>query len=214
MDLQALIEAINKLLAAIGVDPLPETANEDNLVPLLEGVALAIGQVGHEPDGDENTDDGSQDDDLGQDDGSTDATGVNTAVKMSNMLRAIVSEALSPFETRLDLMSAKMGLEVQSAEDASKAQYMTFRNLLGKSGVSEATLLGKDALAMQVGWKPELLEGLSPTITMANVSRGAAGIVPTEPVADVDLANEKPTDDVVAERLKARGIDPKFMPKS
>jgi hypothetical protein len=217
MDLQALIEAINKLLAAIGVDPLPETANEENLVPLLEGVALAIGQVGNhdEPDGDEGADNDQQD--LGLEDGSTDATGGNTSVKMSNMLRGIINDAIaehvSPLAQQMSLLSAKVGVEVESAEETEKANYMLFRNALAKSGVSEATLLGKDALAMQIGWKPALLEGLSPTITMQNVSRGGAGIVPPAHVSDVDPAGDKPSDKEIEERLKARGVDPKFMPK-
>lgn len=223
MDLAALIEAINKLLAAIGVDPLPETANEDNLVPLLEGVALAIGQVGHEPDGDENLADNDEGD-LGADDGSADATGANVgggvapSVKMSNMLRGLISEAIDakvgPLTARLEALSEKAGVEIQSAEDVAKAQYMTFRNALAKGGVTEATLLGKDALAMRLGWDPQLLEGLSPSITMANVSRGAAGINPPEPVTEVETSDAKPTDDEVAARLRARGIDPdKYMPK-
>lgn len=222
MDLAALIEAINKLLAAIGVDPLPETANEANLVPLLEGVALAIGQVGHEPDGDENLADNDEDD-LGADDGSADATGANVGggvapgVKMSNMLRGFINEAIeahvAPLTAQMTALSAKAGVEIQSAEDVAKGQYMTFRNALAKGGVTEATLLGKDALAMRLGWDPALLEGLSPSITMANVSRGAAGINPAEPVTDVETSDEKPSNDEVAARLKARGIDPKFMPK-
>jgi hypothetical protein len=214
MDLAALIEAINKLLAAIGVDPLPETVNEETLVPLLEGVALAIGQVGHEePDGDEQFADGD-DDDLGPDSNTADATGANTSVKMTNALRAIVGEALAPFSAQLAAVSAKVGLEVQSVEEAEKGRYMLFRNELAKAGVSEATLLGKDALALQLGkWNPALLEGLSPTITMTNVSRMAASATPVEQ-QDVEVESDKETDDEVAARLKARGIDPKFMPKA
>ena len=212
MDFAALIAAINALLAAVGVDALPDGTDETNLVPMLQGVALAIGQAEDQQDG--GADDATEGDANATDTGAVDATGAaldgsQGNVKMSNRIRAEVAKAVEPLNASMaELKELITGQKVVEGETA-KSKYMTFRNALGKSGVAEAVLAGKDKLAERLGWDPAVLEGLSPTIKMSNVGRSQAT---TEAPKLDGQGPETLSDDAVAQRLKARGIDPKFMP--
>lgn len=214
MDLQALIAAINALLQAFGLGQLGDDTNEQNIVGRLEGLAMAVGgQVPPDEPDPSNADPGA----VGTDTGNADATGAGVA--MNNRLFGGISKLVdqrfaalkSEFKPLIDGVNTLLSSEVAKKTAEKKDAYMTFRNRLGEAGVEEAILAAKDKLAEKLDWSPEVLEGLSPTVRMNNATKAGAKPTPAEGQGGEDGPL---SDDAMAARLKARGIDPALMPKS
>ena len=117
----------------------------------------------------------------------------------------------SEFKPLIDGVNTLLSSEVAKKTAEKKDAYMTFRNRLGEAGVEEAILAAKDKLAEKLDWSPEVLEGLSPTVRMNNATKAGAKPTPAEGQGGEDGPL---SDDAMAARLKARGIDPALMPKS
>lgn len=224
MNLAALLAAINALLEKIGIGPMPDDTNEQNIIPRLEGIALALGaQV--EPDGDEGMDEtddaGAEGEIEGAANGGNDGGGGGGAppIQMSNLLQQVdqrIQRANQPILAALDKLTTAVAGRKLDEEETAQARYTRFESALGKGGVPAGVLASKRKLAAKLDWDTTVLEGLSPTITMASLvsSKGASEEVGADALDgdESSVADKMLEKSDVEARLKEKGIDPKFMP--
>lgn len=210
MDIAALVAAINSLLEAFGLGQLPDGTDETNIVPRLEGIALAVG--------------GSVDDTAGGDTNPNDAGdpgaaaaaagGGGAPAMMSNLLRQVdarIAQANKPLADAMTKLTAALTAKTGEEAETAEAKFMKFYNALGKAGVVEAILAPKLAIAKKIGWDTTILEGLHPTIKLSNLVSAAGATV--EPPKE-ENASGMLTDEQVAARIKARGGKVDNMPKA
>lgn len=213
MDILALIAAINAILAKLGVQGLPDNTDETNLIPRLEGVAMVIGGLMSE----EETEPPEGTEGAAPAGGAAAADQVAAAVQggqpvaMSNLLAEVdkrIGAANRPLLDGLAALTAAINGKSKAEGEDKKGRYMAFKNSLGKAGISAAVLDSKDKIGEAMDWDLNVLEGLHPTIRMNNLVSGAAATV-DNPADKSDVLTES---DLEA-RLKAKGIDSKFIPK-
>ena len=210
MDIAALVAAINSLLEAFGLGQLPDGTDETNIVPRLEGIALAVGgSVDDTPAGDTNPNDAG---DPGA--AAAAAGGSGAPAMMSNLLRQVdarIAQANKPLTDAMTKLTAALTAKTGEEAETAEAKFMKFYNALGKAGVVEAILAPKLAIAKKIGFDTSILEGLHPTIKLSNLVSAAGATV--EPPKE-ENASGMLTDEQVAARVKARGGKVDNMPKA
>ena len=210
MDIAALVAAINSLLEAFGLGQLPDGTDETNIVPRLEGIALAVGgSVDDTPAGDTNPNDAG---DPGA--AAAAAGGSGAPAMMSNLLRQVdarIAQANKPLTDAMTKLTAALTAKTGEEAETAEAKFMKFYNALGKAGVVEAILAPKLAIAKKIGFDTSILEGLHPTIKLSNLISAAGATV--EPPKE-ENASGMLTDEQVAARVKARGGKVDNMPKA
>jgi hypothetical protein len=200
MDFAALLAVINAIFKALGLGQLPDTTTEENIVPRLEGLAMALG-------GEVTTDEPpAGGDDPPKTDAGAVAAGAGAPAMMTNILRNVdarITQANKPILAALEklttIATAKAGEVVLDA----KAKYILFRNALAKHGVIEADLAKKDKIAEKCDWDPDVLEGMVPTIKMSNLVSAAGATV--EPPIEKNEPSGALTREQLEARVKARG---------
>lgn len=204
---QALIDVLNKLLAAAGAGSIPETiTDEPSLVAFLEGVASTMSGGETEPEPEADASGGEPADEAMAGMANMAGRGMAMSNKNADALFLRLSNNL-----KAEMKPLRDEIESLKTErtNTAKDSYIEFETALGKGGVAAVTLSNKRKIAAQCGWDRAVLEGIHPTITMSNISKGqASGNAPVVP----GDSHKAATNDEVAARLKARGIDPKFMP--
>lgn len=210
MDIAALVAAINSLLEAFGLGQLPDGTDETNIVPRLEGIALAVGgSVDDTPAGDTNPNDAG---DPGA--AAAAAGGGGAPAMMSNLLRQVdarIAQANKPLTEAMTKLTAALTAKTGEEAETAEAKFMKFYNALGAKGVTEATLAPKLAIAKKVGWDCAILEGLHPEIKLSNLVSAAGATV--EPPKE-ETPSGMLTDEQVAARIKSRGGKVENMPKA
>lgn len=210
MDIAALLAALNSIFEAFGLGQLPDGTDETNLVPRLEGLAIAVGgSVDDTPAGDTNPNDAG---DPGA--AAAAAGGGGAPAMMSNLLRQVdarIAQANKPLADAMTKLTAALTAKTGEEAETAEAKFMKFYNALGKAGVPEATLAPKLAIAKKIGFDCVILEGLHPTIKLSNLVSAAGATV--EPPKE-ENAPGLLTDEQVAARIKARGGNPALAPKA
>lgn len=207
MNFAAILAFINALLGMLGAPPLPDDTNETNIeergnfvLKMLGGAQAPADEAPAEGAGDELPVPGGA---AGMSNWRRKATGADVA--------ALIEKAVAPLVQKVAALSNSVNAIKGGAANHAQAAFEAKCTELGKAGVAAATLQEKRELAQAMGWDIRLLNGLQPAVAMSNTSRkgATAGPPPSGSATDESM----PTDDEIAERLKARGIDPKYMPK-
>lgn len=210
MDIAALISAINALLKAMGIGLLPDGTDETNIIPRLEGVAMALGG---EVTPEDPAEPANPNDPASPADPMAAAAGGAPAM-MANLLRQVdsrITQANKPLLAAIAGLTTAVQAKAGEVVLDAKGKYIAFRNALGKAGVLESVLTAKDKIAEKVGWDTEVLEGIIPTIKMSNVISAAGATI--EPAKD-PIPNGVLTPEQLEARVKARGGNVANIPKS
>lgn len=206
MDFAALVEALNELLSTADLGALPEGVDETNLVMVIKTMAAANGggEAPDEPAADAGGDmgAGAADAMAGMANGGQRFGMANKSGGMFAQLSNLIKSEMKPLRDEIATLKSE---KISNAKAAFEARLTE----LGKAGVTAITLTNKRALGAKYDYDLALLDGIAPAITMANKGKANAnGSAPGVPDGSEKIA----TNDEVAARLKARGVDPKFMP--
>lgn len=191
MDFEALKTALNALLTGFGAAELPEEVTEENLVPILTGMAAAMGVS-----------------EKGGDRGSgADGAGEGTPPEMGEMskqLSAAINAALEPHLKRIKDLSAKV-TELQADKSAGvKAAFDAELTTLCEAGdIDAATRTELEKHGQRLGYDLALLNGYRGR-RMVDMGSGAKRFRDPNP----KNTDGRLTDEQVAEKLKAKGLPP------
>lgn len=200
LDFPSLVEAINTLLDAVEVARLPDSVDESTLVATLNGVAMAMGGSKPDPSKPKEGEEGGETKLPELPGGQAGMSNKRAGFTQAQLIKTI-NDVFVPMMGRLERLEKEKG-------DTAEADYTAYESVLGENGVPSVTLTNRRPIAAKIGWDKTILDGLHPTITMSNFAKANASGKPPS------VGSTAMTDDEVATRLKAKGIDPKYMPKS
>lgn len=218
MDFAALKAAIDALMAAAGLNPLPDDTSEENLVERLVGVTAVIGGAVEETTETEDDTDAAMAETGAAVDSMDGFGGAGAEMGggdkfLSNLLNGKTPKGLNlrPAERMLfgALKVMSNQLNALSSEKAANQRQAFETRLaeLGAAGVPAATIAKAKVLGAQQNYNLSLLDLLTPSVNMKALSKGAAnGSTPAVP--QNAGSGSGITDEERKSRLEARGLKP------